>query len=67
MRWVDVNVRVFCPTYPREGLVHIGQLSNDHVENATDVVRMGQRVWIKVIKLEEDEASGKQKLGLSMK
>lgn len=46
-----------------EGLVHISQLADHRVENASDVVQPGQRVKVKVINLDADA----RRIGLSIK
>eukprot|EP00940_MAST-03C_sp_MAST-3C-sp2_P000414 g414.t1 len=51
-----------------EGLVHISQLANDHVENPDDVVSVGQSCWVKVTEVEEDLSKrGGYRLGFTMK
>ena len=45
-----------------EGLIHISQLSNDHVTKVENVVSVGDEVAVKVIKLSPED----QKIGLSM-
>jgi len=47
---------------PRDGLVHISQLSNDRVGKTTDVVKEGDRVWVKLMGFDE-----RGKVRLSMK
>ena len=46
-----------------EGLIHISELSYDHVEKVEDVVKVGDEVEAKIIKLIVDE----QKIGLTLK
>ena len=46
-----------------EGLIHISELSNDHIEKVEDVVKVGQKVKAKIIKLITEE----QKIGLTLK
>lgn len=46
-----------------EGLVHISQLADHRVENASDVVQPGQQVKVKVINLDPTA----RRIGLSMK
>ncbi|GAA0458848.1 30S ribosomal protein S1 [Alkalibacillus silvisoli] len=46
-----------------DGLVHISQLSHDHVERAEDVVEVGQKVKVKVITVDRDS----ERIGLSIK
>ncbi|GEN45168.1 30S ribosomal protein S1 [Alkalibacillus haloalkaliphilus] len=46
-----------------DGLVHISQLSHDHIEKAEDVVEVGQTVKVKVITVDRDT----ERIGLSIK
>ena len=46
----------------RDGLVHISQLSNERVENVTDVVKEGDMVKVKVLEVDKQG-----RLRLSMK
>ena len=48
----------------RDGLVHKSQLAPHRWENMEDVVSVGQRVWVKVIEIQEE--GERVKLGLSM-
>ncbi|EJF91266.1 polyribonucleotide nucleotidyltransferase [Bartonella tamiae] len=47
---------------PRDGLVHISQLSPERVAKTTDVVQDGQKVWVKLMGFDE-----RGKVRLSMK
>jgi polyribonucleotide nucleotidyltransferase len=47
---------------PKDGLVHISQLANDRVQKTTDVVKEGQKVWVKLMGFDE-----RGKVRLSMK
>lgn len=47
---------------PRDGLVHISQLSLERVAKTTDVVKEGDRVWVKLMGFDE-----RGKVRLSMK
>ena len=47
---------------PRDGLVHISQLANDRVNKTSDVVKEGQKVWVKLMGFDE-----RGKVRLSMK
>jgi polyribonucleotide nucleotidyltransferase len=47
---------------PRDGLVHISQLANERVAKTTDVVKEGQKVWVKLMGFDE-----RGKVRLSMK
>ncbi len=46
----------------RDGLVHISQLAGDRVAKTTDVVKEGQKVWVKLMGFDE-----RGKVRLSMK
>jgi ribosomal protein S1 len=46
-----------------EGLIHISELSVEHVKTVSDVVSVGQEVEAKIIKLIPEE----QKIGLTLK
>ncbi|KQZ12780.1 MULTISPECIES: polyribonucleotide nucleotidyltransferase [unclassified Mesorhizobium] len=47
---------------PRDGLVHISQLAGERVQKTTDVVKEGQKVWVKLMGFDE-----RGKVRLSMK
>ncbi|XP_078123843.1 zinc finger CCHC domain-containing protein 17 [Sander vitreus] len=53
------------PGYKKEGLVHVSEMSATRIENASEVVDMGEQVWIKVIGREIRD--DKVKLSFSMK
>lgn len=53
------------PGCRKQGLVHKTQMSACRVDNPTEVVDVGGKVWVKVIGKEETD--GKMKLSLSMK
>ena len=46
-----------------EGLLHISELSEDKVENAEDVVKVGDPLEVKILRVDTDE----RKIGLSKK
>ena len=46
-----------------EGLVHISQISDDHVDNVEDVLEVGQEIDVKVLNIKTDE----ERIGLSIK
>ncbi|WBL13500.1 30S ribosomal protein S1 [Sutcliffiella sp. NC1] len=46
-----------------DGLVHISQLSHDHVEKTSDVVSEGQKVTVKVLSVDKDN----ERISLSIK
>ncbi|XP_035038398.1 nucleolar protein of 40 kDa [Hippoglossus stenolepis] len=53
------------PGYKKEGLVHVSEMSASRVESASEIVDVGEQVWIKVIGKEiRDE---KVKMSFSMK
>ena len=56
--FVDVGVG-------HDGLVHISELSDEYVPSAEAVVRVGQRVRVKVLSVEQQES--KWRIGLTMK
>jgi polyribonucleotide nucleotidyltransferase len=47
---------------PRDGLVHISQLAASRVEKTTDVVKEGDKVWVKLMGFDD-----RGKVRLSMK
>ncbi|XP_068189098.1 zinc finger CCHC domain-containing protein 17 [Antennarius striatus] len=53
------------PGYKKEGLVHVSEMSATRVENASEIVDVGEQVWIKVIGREI--RGDKVKLSFSMK
>ncbi|XP_033492159.1 zinc finger CCHC domain-containing protein 17 [Epinephelus lanceolatus] len=53
------------PGYKKEGLVHVSEMSATRVENASEIVDVGEKVWIKVIGREI--RGDKVKLSFSMK
>lgn len=46
-----------------DGLIHISQLSDDHVEKVKDVVKVGDDVEARVVKIDTDE----RRIGLSLR
>lgn len=46
-----------------DGLVHISQISEDHIDKIKDVIKIGQEVTARVIKIDTDE----RRIGLSIK
>jgi small subunit ribosomal protein S1 len=46
-----------------DGLIHISQISRDHVERVKDVLQLGQDIEARVIKVDRDE----RRIGLSIK
>ncbi|MFH2058823.1 MAG: 30S ribosomal protein S1 [Pseudomonadota bacterium] len=50
-----------------EGMVHISELSWSRVENASDVVAPGDRVSVKILKIESGEKEDTYKISLSVK
>ncbi|XP_048472547.1 nucleolar protein of 40 kDa isoform X1 [Rhincodon typus] len=53
------------PGCKRQGLVHKSHMSASHVDNPSEIVDVGEKVWVKVIGKEVKD--GKVKLSLSMK
>ncbi|KAM9838616.1 zinc finger CCHC domain-containing protein 17 [Aulostomus maculatus] len=53
------------PGYKKEGLVHVSEMSATRVESASEIVDVGEQVWIKVIGREIQ--GEKVKLSFSMK
>ncbi|XP_061753146.1 nucleolar protein of 40 kDa [Nerophis ophidion] len=53
------------PGYKKEGLVHVSEMSATRVESASEIVDVGEKVWIKVIGREVQ--GDKIKLAFSMK
>ena len=47
---------------PKDGLVHISQLAAERVAKTSDVVKEGQKVWVKLLGFDE-----RGKVRLSMK
>lgn len=45
-----------------EGLIHISEIANRHIEKVEDVLSVGQQLEVRIIKLRPDE----QKIGLSL-
>jgi len=45
----------------QDGMIHISELKNGYVKNVGDVLRVGDKVKVKIIKIEGD------KIGLSLK
>src|SRR5690606_30274082 len=54
--FVDVGVH-------QDGLVHVSQLAERYVEDPTDVVRVGQKVRVRVLAVD----TGRRRIALSMK
>ncbi len=46
-----------------EGLLHISELSDDKIENAEDVVKVGDKLEVKILRVDTDD----RKIGLSKK
>lgn len=49
-----------------EGMIHISQLAYGRVDQPSDVLEVGQKVRVKVVRVEE-KPDGKRRIGLSMK
>lgn len=49
-----MNFGAFCEIFPgKEGLVHVSELSDRFVKNVEDVVKIGDKVRVKLIKIDE--------------
>jgi polyribonucleotide nucleotidyltransferase len=49
-----MNFGAFCEIFPgKEGLVHVSELSDKFVKNAEDFVKVGDKVRVKLIKIDE--------------
>jgi len=46
-----------------EGLVHISQMSEDHIDSVSELVEVGQKVTVKILEIKKDQ----ERIGLSMK
>jgi small subunit ribosomal protein S1 len=46
-----------------EGLVHISELAEHHVESPSEVVQPGQEVWVRILEIDED----RRRISLSIK
>jgi small subunit ribosomal protein S1 len=58
------NFGVFVELEPGlEGLLHVSELSDEKVENPTDVVKIGDDVEVKILRVDIDD----RKIGLSLK
>ena len=56
------NFGVFVELEPElEGLLHVSELSNDKVENPEEVVKVGDEVQVKILRVDTDD----RKIGLS--
>ncbi|MCM0582251.1 30S ribosomal protein S1 [Weissella diestrammenae] len=59
-----VDFGAFVEVFPGvEGLVHVSQISHQHVDNPSDVLKAGDKVQVKVLEVNPD----KQRLSLSIK
>lgn len=49
-----MNFGAFVEVLPgKEGMIHISQLAEDRVNKVEDVVRVGDKVWVKVIEIDD--------------
>ncbi|MBU4457843.1 MAG: S1 RNA-binding domain-containing protein, partial [Candidatus Omnitrophica bacterium] len=49
-----MNFGAFCEIFPgKEGLIHVSELADKFVKNAEDVVKVGDKVKVKLIKVDE--------------
>ncbi|XP_018422395.1 PREDICTED: nucleolar protein of 40 kDa isoform X2 [Nanorana parkeri] len=61
----DYGAFIKIPGCTKQGLVHRTHMSSSHVDRPSEVVDVGERVWVKVIGNEVKD--GKHKISLSMK
>lgn len=61
----DYGAFIKIPGCRRQGLVHKSHMSSSHVDRPSEVVDVGEKVWVKVIGRETKD--GKEKVSLSMK
>lgn len=61
----DYGAFIKIPGCTKQGLVHRTHMSSSHVDRPSEVVDIGEKVWVKVIGNEVKD--GKQKISLSMK
>ncbi|XP_063810661.1 zinc finger CCHC domain-containing protein 17 [Pseudophryne corroboree] len=61
----DYGAFIKIPGCRKQGLVHRTHMSSSHVDRPSEVVDVGERVWVKVISREIKD--GKEKISLSMK
>ncbi|XP_075051988.1 zinc finger CCHC domain-containing protein 17 [Mixophyes fleayi] len=61
----DYGAFIKIPGCRKQGLVHRTHMSSSHVDRPSEVVDVGERVWVKVIGREIKD--GKEKISLSMK
>jgi len=57
------NFGAFINVNGADGLVHLSEISWDHIEHPREVLEVGQEVQVKVIKIEKD----KKRIGLSLR
>ncbi|KAG8451202.1 hypothetical protein GDO86_003449 [Hymenochirus boettgeri] len=61
----DYGAFIKIPGCRKQGLVHKSHMSSTHVDRPSEVVDVGEKVWVKVIGRETKD--GKDKISLSMK
>ncbi|XP_066428643.1 zinc finger CCHC domain-containing protein 17 [Eleutherodactylus coqui] len=61
----DYGAFIKIPGSRKQGLVHRTNMSSAHVERPSEIVDVGEKVWVKVIGREKKDA--KEKISLSMK
>ncbi|MCV2508412.1 MAG: S1 RNA-binding domain-containing protein, partial [Candidatus Lightella neohaematopini] len=49
-----VNFGIIFSIKGKEGLVHISQITNKHVKNISDFVKIGQKIPVKVLEVERN-------------
>ncbi len=50
-----------------EGLVHVSEIGHGRVAHPSDVLQPGQAIEVKVIKVDEPDAQGRARIGLSLR
>src|SRR5207249_2415247 len=50
-----------------DGLIHISELGHARAGHPSEVLSIGQKVEVKVVKVEPSEAGGRTKIGLSLR
>ncbi|MBW2145896.1 MAG: S1 RNA-binding domain-containing protein [Deltaproteobacteria bacterium] len=50
-----------------EGMLHVSEISHSRIKHPSDILQKGQMVKVKVLKIEQEEGGGRQRISLSMK
>ncbi|MBC8044895.1 MAG: polyribonucleotide nucleotidyltransferase, partial [Rhizobacter sp.] len=68
VREVRDELGAFVEILPKtDGLLHISEISYTRVERASDVLKVGDKIQVKLIDVKKDPRTGKTKMSLSMK